>query len=309
MKKTTFYGLMTLTALTIASCSPENDGAETSPSQVAYQTLSLNFFESSIDPFGSSASSRTRADDNTLAKSFNRLDVALFPQFVTNNDTVYRYSQLSTDDGYGSLTVKVPVGAYKLVGVANQKSPSVAATIHRVDSVSFESNKVGDVACVSKDVTVAADNSTVTSCQLKRAVTLFRLKEADVLSSEIAKIKVTVEGRCGYKLNPSTGYSLNSSTSVNKTFNTTSLTEATRKSYVIDFYMFLGSDTQTVSVKMELYGDTDMKNLLKSYTFSDVTLKVNYITTYTGNFLTAQNASSFTFSDGEMTSSGYDKTF
>lgn len=73
--------------------------------------------------------------------------------------------------------------------------------------------------------------------------------------------------------------------------------------------MFIHStgDKVTTNVTVTVYDES--KNVLNTMQFNDVTLQQNHKTTYTGQLFTAGTSMDFTFTDGELTSSGFDQDF
>lgn len=300
--------IVALVSLAFVGCTSENEVLEQNSSSVNYRKLSINFFDASVQKIDGAI---TRGDDDVaLSNFFGRLDVALIS--ASQTDKIYAFNQLASDDNFGKMSVTVPVGTYHLVGIANKKDDgAVAATIKSKEYVSFEGNKVGDVACVYKQVEVKdQEPSSSIACQLKRVVSLFRLACLDDIPKDVASVTFEIKGKCSYWLNPSTASAADiKDGGISKNYNVSAYSDDSRKNKSFDFYMFLADDTETVNVTVTLWSDTEKKNALKTLTFSDVTLKVNHVTTYTGKLFEESNALSFTFSDGEMTSSDADKSF
>lgn len=292
-------------SLAFIGCS-ESDVFNQKSSSVNYRNLSINFFDASIQKIDGAS---TRGDDEVaLSKFFDRLDVALIPSGQTDN--IYRFNQLSSEDNFGKLSVTVPVGTYDLVGVANKKDGETTANIKSKEFVNFTGNKVGDVASTYSQVEVKEQTeSSAVACQLKRVVALFRLSCLDDIPKDVAAVTLSIEGKCNFSLNPSTSSAAAGTKGVDKSWKVSAYSDEERKNKSFDTYVFLASDTESVNIKVTLWGDADKTKALKTFTFSDVILKVNHMTTYTGKVFEAGDALSFSFSDGEMTSSGADKSF
>ncbi len=301
MMKTIQAGLaMTFATLSFVGCTSEE--AMSHSSQVDYQDVNISFFDATLEQMGVA---RTRADDTPLKDCFQRLDVALFS---VNDATVkYTATQTSGDESFGTVSMRVPTGDYTLVGVAHkgrlEETPS--ATIESTENVTFPKSIIGDVAYVTKSLTVNTVSQTA-ACSMKRAVALFRIKCQDAVPDKAKKVNFTFDKNCGFRFNPSTGLRSNE-TSVDFSFTVNKTEDEEKTDKVFEVYLFLANQTTTTNVTVTIT-DSDNK-VLNKMQFDDVTLQVNHVTTYTGQLFTAGGNMTFTFSDTEMSASGYDKEF
>lgn len=299
MKKTIQAGLaMTFAALSFMGCTSEE---AMNSSQVEYQDVNISFFDATLEQMGVD---RTRGDETPLKDNFKRLDVALFS--AKDASTKYTTTQSSDDEGFGTVSMRVPTGDYTLVGVAHKgrltETPS--ATIESTEKVTFPNSLIGDVAYVTQSITVKTATEAA-ACSMKRAVALFRIKCQDAVPDKAKKVTIAFDKACGFVLNPTTG--LNCSAASCSFYHTVNKTEDEVKTdRVFDVYLFLNEETVKPNVTVTIT-DGD-KNVLNTMQFDNVTLQVNHVTTYTGQLFTAEGKMTFTFSDSEMISD-YDKVF
>lgn len=305
MKKTIKSGLiLTFASIYLMGCT--NDEAMVS-SQVKYQNVNISFFDATIEQMGNL---RTKADDGATALSqyFKRLDVALIPETKSTENEIYKSTQSSSDGNFGNVNMRVPTGNYTLVGIAHKrKDDTPSATINSAEEVRFVNNIVGDVAYIKQPITVKTSSTTATTCSLKRAVALFRIKCLDDIPEDASIVHFKIDKDCSFIFNPTTGYANNSASGVTTSFGVNKSADDPREGRVFDVYVFPAKEIETVNITVTTK-DKDEK-VLNTMQFDDVTLQLNHVTTYTGKLFTAKEDMTFTFADGELTSSNADKNF
>lgn len=305
MKKTIKAGLiLTFASICLMGCT--NDEAMTS-SQVEYQNVNISFFDATIGRMGNLS---TKADDNAtaLSQSFKRLDVALIPENKTTESEIYKFTQSSSEKDFGNVTMRVPTGNYTLVGIAHKrKDDTPSADIRSAKDVWFENNIVGDVAYIKQPITVETSSTTATTCSLKRAVALFRIKCLDDIPENASIVHFKIDKDCSFVFNPTTGFANNSTDGITVRFGVNKSADDPKEGRVFDVYVFPAKETEKVNITVTTKDKKE--NILNTMQFKDVTLQLNHVTTYTGKLFTAKEDVSFTFADGELTSSGEDKNF
>ena len=296
--KTIFKGLaIAIAFISLCACSKDINVSSTHEEN---STLNLSFFESNIQEIA-----KSRADESTtksLKDVFTRLDIAIFPVPDSKNKQVYRYHQTTNDENFGKLSIRIPVGRYKLVAIASKASKEIDLSDSTL--ATFPEKIVTDMAYVSQDINIQSSTSNAT-CLLKRALTKFSLQSTDKAFSDIASIKMKLTGKCNYSFNPFTGYGVDEGEKIMQK-EWTGFTEKTG-TVGLSFFLFIPSDKETVSVDIEVI---DQKGkTIKSLHFDNVTLQQNHVTTYTGPMFTADNMTEFTFASTDLTKSDYDTTF
>ena len=310
-------------------CACSGEDALQQSSQVETSSVSFSFFDSTVEKFGEANLSngameanggsitragdslltgdvQTRADDNTTTtwkKRFTRLDIAIIP-VNSSQDIQYIHQADATQDGFGSATLRLPIGKYKMVAIASKVEGEV--NIVSAEKVTFpEDKKLDDMAYVCKDIEVKSGSNTF-NCKLERAISLLKFKSTDNLPVGFSKIEASLVGNVSRVFNPTTGYGV-----VDAGGNTHnriwSLADAKSGTVGLYIYVFLASEKETIQADLKIY-NTD-NEVAKALHFDQVILQQNHVTTYTGPLFTSGSAFEFTFENTNLLPSDYDKTF
>ena len=311
-------------------CACSGEDALQQSSQVETSSVSFSFFDSTVEKFGAANLSngameanggsitragdslltgdvQTRADDNTATtwkKRFTRLDIAIIP--VNSSQKIqYIHQADATQDGFGSATLRLPIGKYKMVAIASKVKGEV--NIVSAEKVTFpEDEKLDDMAYVCKDIEVKSGSNTF-NCQLERAISLLKFQSSDNLPVGFSRIEASLVGNVSRVFNPTTGYGVVAAGG-NTHNRSWSLAKATSgKPLSVSIYVFLASEKETIQADLKIY-NTD-NEVAKALHFDQVTLQQNHVTTYTGPLFTSGSAFEFTFENSDLLKSGYDKTF
>ena len=298
-------------------CACSGEDALQQSSQVETSSVSFSFFDSTVEKFGeanlsqdameANGESITRADDNTATtwkKRFTRLDIAIIPANSSQN-IQYVHQSDATQSDFGSATLRLPIGKYKMVAIASKVKGEV--NIVSAEKVTFSENeKLGDMAYVCKDIEVKSGSNTF-NCQLERAISLLKFQSTDNLPVGFSKIEASLVGNVSRVFNPTTGYGVVDAGG-NTHDRSWSLAKATSgKPVSVSIYVFLASEKETIQADLKIY-NTDNK-VAKALHFDQVILQQNHVTTYTGPLFTSGSAFEFTFKNTDLLKSGYDKTF
>ena len=310
-------------------CACSGEDALQQSSQVETSSVSFSFFDSTVEKFGEANLSngameanggsitragdsfltgdvQTRADDNTTTtwkKRFTRLDIAIIP-VNSSQDIQYIHQADATQDGFGSATLRLPIGKYKMVAIASKVEGEV--NIVSAEKVTFpEDKKLDDMAYVCKDIEVKSGSNTF-NCQLERAISLLKFQSSDNLPVGFSRIEASLVGNVSRVFNPTTGYGV-----VDAGGNTHnriwSLADAKSGTVGLYIYVFLASEKETIQADLKIY-NTDNK-VAKALHFDQVILQQNHVTTYTGPLFTSGSAFEFTFENTNLLPSDYDQTF
>ena len=300
MKKMKNWLFIAVVLTSMCACSSDSIEPQ---SQVETSVVDFTFFESTIESIDKA---KTRADDDasTLKKSFSRLDVAIFPE-NKNNSKVYRFHQVDTNDGFGSLSVQLPVGKYTLIAIASKAEAEI--DIKSAEVATFPSDRVTDMAYTCQKLNVTNSTNTA-NCALKRSLSRFKLLSTDSAYNDLGSLKITIAGKWGNAFNPTTGWGIaNGTKTYTKTWNITK-TEG-RELGVIDgsLYVLIPEEKEVFTVDVEV-ATTD-GTVRKKVHFDNVTLEQNHVTTYKGALFTTSSTLDFTFDNSAWGESSYDKTF
>lgn len=295
MKKILILQLIAVALVLFSGCANDESLID---SQVTNEDVNFAFYDIYMEEIGHiDSDANTRATQLKKSSYFKYLTVALFP---LKADTVYRYTQTSTDSDYGSLSVKIPTGKYVLVALATAKTSVVS--IVSPSEVNFSNNNVPDNVYTCDTIEVKGGSSNTISCLLKRAVAGFAVKMTNQDLSGLSKITVEIEGNCSSHFSPADGLS-----TVSEGYSRISDISSVNSASRIGNYLFLCSDQENVNATIKLFDSYG--NVVKTKVFTDVVLKRNYLTTYTGDIVSMDKSFSFQIEDETFKSSGYDKTF
>ena len=310
-------------------CACSGEDALQQSSQVETSSVSFSFFDSTVEKFGEANLSngameanggsitragdsfltgdvQTRADDNTATtwkKRFTRLDIAIIP-VNSSQKNLYIHQADATQDGFGSATLRLPIGKYKMVAIASKVKGEV--NIVSAEKVTFpENEKLDDMAYVCKDIEVKSGSNTF-NCQLERAISLLKFQSSDNLPVGFSRIEASLVGNISRVFNPTTGYGVKGAGG-NTHDRSWSLANAKSGKVGLSIYVFLASEKETIQADLKIY-NTDNK-VAKALHFDQVTLQQNHVTTYTGPLFTSGSAFEFTFENTNLLPSDYDQTF
>lgn len=299
----------------MCACSGEDALQQTS--QVETSSVSFSFFDSTVEEFGkanlsqgameANGESITRAGDNTATtwkKRFTRLDIAIIP--VNSRQNIqYVHQSDATQSDFGSATLRLPIGKYKMVAIASAMKGEV--NIVSAEEVTFPENEsLDDMAYVCKDIEVKSGSNTF-NCQLERAISLLKFHSSDELPAGISKVEASLSGNISRVFNPTTGYGVKGAgdNTQNRSWSLANMKPG--KAMTISMYVFLSSEKETIQADLNIY-NTD-NEVIKALHFNQVTLQQNHVTTYTGPLFTSGSAFEFTFENTDLLKSDYDQTF
>lgn len=299
----------------MCACSGEDALQQTS--QVETSSVSFSFFDSTVEEFGkanlsqgameANGESITRAGDNTATtwkKRFTRLDIAIIP--VNSRQNIqYVHQADATQSDFGSATLRLPIGKYKMVAIASAMKGEV--NIVSAEEVTFPENEsLDDMAYVCKDIEVKSGSNTF-NCQLERAISLLKFHSSDELPAGISKVEASLSGNISRVFNPTTGYGVKGAgdNTQNRSWSLANMKPG--KTMTISMYVFLSSEKETIQADLNIY-NTD-NEVIKALHFNQVTLQQNHVTTYTGPLFTSGSAFEFTFENTDLLKSDYDQTF
>ena len=298
-------------------CACSGEDALQQSSQVETSSVSFSFFDSTVEEFGkanlsqgameANGESITRAGDNTATtwkKRFTRLDIAIIP--VNSRQNIqYVHQSDATQSDFGSATLRLPIGKYKMVAIASAMKGEV--NIVSAEEVTFPENEsLDDMAYVCKDIEVKSGSNTF-NCQLERAISLLKFHSSDELPAGISKVEASLSGNISRVFNPTTGYGVKGAgdNTQNRSWSLANMKPG--KTMTISMYVFLSSEKETIQADLNIY-NTD-NEVIKALHFDQVTLQQNHVTTYTGPLFTSGSAFEFTFENTDLLKSDYDQTF
>ena len=281
MKKL-FLPALLLACLVIAGCSkeePESTVIEPSTETPSWEkdTVTIAFSPYTQAPM----ESRTRAV-TSIAGIVTHLDV-----WITTGTTTIDFHQTSTDADFGTITAVLD----------KTKTYTINAVAHKCDGnatlsdgvISFPDDKVTHAMVYSNTFTPATTTSL--SAEMTRIVAQFKLETTDAIPDEAKKMRFTITNVWN-RWNVSTG-------ATNKLDRTSDMNISSKKAdgtAIFSVYAITTDAETTHTVTVSALDANDA--VLQTRTFTGVTLRNGYKTSYRGQFFTDQDfTSSFTVAD------------
>lgn len=304
MKKMLWGLFWVMVVASICGCSSEE--YVNYDSQVTYAEVHVDFFQKTMTAFSKPATRASEDDNAKLKNCFKRLDVAFIPSrkvLSLNQDTIYSFSQISTQDDFGKVSVKLPVGKYVMVAIASNADTAVAIKTDKM--VTFPNNKVTDMAYAYQEIELGKDGTTIDG-SMTRAVAKFFLKATDFKGATVTTLKITCQGKCNITFDPSSGFAVDAKDyTYARTINIENIRLDVKPT--ITLYVLPVATGEKFTINIFLY-DKD-GNELKKLQFDKVPLEKNYVTTYTGNLFSTAAGGTFGISVSDFMSMGDDISF
>ncbi|MCD8265730.1 MAG: FimB/Mfa2 family fimbrial subunit [Prevotellaceae bacterium] len=198
--------------------------------------------------------------------------------------------QSSDDEGYGSFSVTLPYGQYKLVFLGCNNDAEV--DMSDPEAITFGNGYVPQTFLKTLDLAVDGETSTSQTISLSRVVGAFKvvcsgLSEYD---PQTFTFNFTLKGS-GSTLNALTGLAPQAG---ERTYSFTSdLHEGVLRLGFTMYLLLPTADDTTIDCSVTFSGEDG--TLSASRTFTDVPVRINKLTTYTGDFFSAEGSkASFT---------------
>lgn len=266
-------------ALICAACTNPAALSEDDEVSVEKQRVTLKFSPYTVTSMGAKANKVATRATVPVSDVVNRLDVWLMEgdstTALTKHESVAESHQTVADDGFGSLSLTLDKSkTYTLYAVGHKES---APTTLSTGVVSFPDTKKLQTLYYSTTFTPAT--TTTLDCKMLRAVGMFRIVLEDEIPAEVKKIAITAEGTpTQWSFPQHAGITPTDTYSVSWT----SYAHGDDGTTTFSIYI-LGSDTEKhYSVTVSAYGADG--SVLKTRTFTDVPIRNNYRTIYTGRF-------------------------
>lgn len=221
-------------------------------------------------PFQVSQDYMARATD--IKEVCNHLFLAVYS---TSGERKTTKSQNSTDKGFGTFSISLEKGTYRIVILAYNGKDNPTST--DPTKIIFGNNgKMSDMFLWSEDVTI--DNNVEKDIILRRAVAAFRLVTTDTIPSNVAKMNFHYTGGSS-TLNALTGAGSVASKQ-DETFIIKNTDTGKTGTFIV--YTFPRDDANVL--KMEVTALDASGAIVASQTFDDVPITRNKVTEYKGDF-------------------------
>ena len=262
---------------------------------VLFLTVALTSCEKQIVPEAADADNVTLTFQPTLrditrgtsVTAFKKLNVMLFDAQGNRVFDKVR-TQLSTDEGFCTLSLQLTAGTYWVVAVGH--SSTISATIKSPEVVQFtasEGEKLTDTFCHCSQITIGGETNTFT-LPMYRAGAMIQF----CLTDE------SVPDNFAYFLLEYTGGSANFNPQTLEGITKSSQSEKRIRNELMTHQAYTFPYLSTSCLLKITVSATDMNGtVIRKRVFEDVPVTRNRITTYTGNF--------FEDGDGQFTQSDF----
>lgn len=276
MKKINLVSMALLMVVALNSCEKAVVGDNEKQQQEDGVPVVFNIDKFEQTPFDDGINvSRTATDVSTMCTQIN---VAVF----SGDDKVKGVNQKAGDNSFGTVSVSLAKGTYRLVVMAH--SCNGAATITTPDKITFPDNKVTDTFYYYGEITI--DDAKAYSLELKRAVAMFRLVAEDGKPESVKSMKFYYSGGSS-TFDAVTGYGcVNSRQTEIRTVDDSLNGKQTQ----YDVYTF--PHDESGMLKMTVTALDNAGNTVTEKVFDDVPVKLKTITKYTGTFFSASGGAS-----------------
>lgn len=208
----------------------------------------------------------TRAASN-ITEICNRLNIGIFD---SDDAVVKTIAQKSGDSNYGTISLSLVEGTYKVIALGHNKDASVAA--NSLTDISFSGGPT-DVFLYYGTIEVGEETQTY-NLSMNRVVSMFKLILTDEsIPSGVTKLSVSIAGG-SIHINPSTGHG-----GTTKTAQKTDIIIGESQT-TFDIYTFPPQSESTANITVT--AKTDDGTTVATKVFENVPLKVNEVTSYRG---------------------------
>ncbi len=205
-----------------------------------------------------------------IDEACSRLSFAIYD----GSTKVKSVNQTKGSNDFGTLSLVLPKGNYRLVAIAHNGTG--AAAITSPDKITFPNNKCTDTFYICEDFSVS-DNSEF-DLTLKRAVAMFRFVIEDAFPENIHQMKFYYTGGSS-TFDATTGYGcVNSKQTEYREISD----EMGNNEKQFDLFTFPHAEEDTL--KMTITALTSSEATVKERTFANIPIKLNSITQYSGTF-------------------------
>lgn len=263
--------LMLLLPLLLLSCEKYNFDED--DMTVGEGECSVTFCVSELEQIPFENALETRAAD--LKSLCSRITLSVF----SADEKVKNINQQSSDGSFGSFTIGLAPGTYRVVVLAHNGQGN--ATVSTPEKITFASNKCTDTFYYYGEIEVT--ESFTQHLSLKRAVAAFRMKITDAMPAEVAKMQFYYTGGSS-TFNAVSGYGCVNSKQT-EPFDVTS----DMKGQPTEFQVYTFPHAEEGTLKMTVSALGASGDVICEKTFDALPVTLNKITCWTGTFFQPAN--------------------
>lgn len=274
--------LVALLALATVSC---QHMANEEPEQPAGGKSMVHF---NISQFETMPFSTEQTRSQLVSELCKQVDLAVF-QGGTRKE---KATQKRGDDNFGTLSVALAPGSYKVVIVAHNQDKT--PTMTNADKITF-SGDLADTFSWSKDITVNEGNGLDVDVSMRRVVAMVRFVTTDNVPDDVSTLQFYYTG------GSSTLDGLTGTGCVNsrQTVKFSIADDMKGKPATFEIYTFPKSDSK--ELKIEVTGLDATGNKVYNHTFENVPINRNQITQFTGALFSNEPVTGDTSSKFQLT--------
>lgn len=274
---------------------PDNGNENTSHKGEKTMFFRLTGFSiTNLDEISAQNGDETKA--TTQSNATDHLLLGIYDMEGALVDSIIYQHKTDSNISYGTFSHTLKYGKYTILALGWNGSQQ--CHVHSLDSIYFSENWVPNTFLCRQNIIVNETYSDTRTLSLKRCIARFVLSFKDnIIPEELSKFVVTLSG-AGNTLNSNTRHCTqiqNFSREIPVTIDPSKITSLTS-------YCFLPNDSTGISINItahDINGGT-----ISQRTFSDVPMKINYSTQYTGYFFdyctSTENITFETDYDGEI---------
>ncbi len=271
-----------LLAIVVTSCQRMvNDD----PEQPTVEKSTVKF---KISQFETMPFSTTQSRSQPVSELCKQIDLAVFQ----GGTRMVKETQKLGDKDFGTLSVALDPGAYKVVILAHNQDKTPTTT--NADKITF-SGDLSDTFLWSNDITVNEGNGLDVDVSMHRAVAMVRFVTTDKIPDGVSTLQFYYTGGSS-TLDGLTGYGCVNSRQTVKFSISDDMKGKTAK---FEIYTFPKSDSK--ELKIEVTGLDATGNTVCSRTFEKVPVNCNQITQFTGELFTNGSVEGDTSSKFKLT--------
>lgn len=293
-------GLMLSSSLSLSllnSCSSltiDDPVTEQQQSDLCEVTINLSGLDFIIDPDDAPVSRATAAEAKVASISLTAYD--------SEGRVAFTITQAATDEGFGTITTKIPVDTYTFVAVANDAFDATVA-IASSDEATYSGTMGFGVYSASQQVVVSGTASQSVQMEMgKRITSSFGVKITDPTPSEVESIQIIVSPSAvkptAYAFYPATGLATET-WRYERTISKSDYNITTFTNVILQDHLLLTKAEEQLDVQINVL-DAD-NQVLYTRSKKGVTFRRATRTVATGTLFSASSTGIFTFDTEENT--------
>lgn len=273
-----------ITALSCQSTSLDDVSEDTAGKKVMHFNVkgyTITNFESTTDVASSQtkAASTTDVTDNLLLGVFDK------DGNMVGEPTI----QAKGDEDYGTFSYTLNYGRYTILAIG--WNGTMTCNVNSLNNISFSEQWVPHAFMSRQNIVVSESYSDTRTITMGRCVARFEIgfNDAPNYPTNLSKFVVSISG-AGNTLNSEDGHC---AAIQNYTRELAINNPSTLKNIAV--YCFLPAEESLVTLNVDAQDSEG--NSITSRTFTDVTMKINHITRYTGYFFSASATDNIIFNN------------